>query len=67
MITLLLANIGPTSGEMEDGFFIGGVNKSNPVAVLMGDSLVNIEPIVSGMAGSVKRETAQHRAMIEGR
>lgn len=46
MITFPLANIGPTSGEMEDGFFIGGVNKSNPVAVLMGDSIVNIEQVL---------------------
>lgn len=46
MISLPIANISATSGEMEDGFFVGGVNKSNPVAVLMGDSLVNIEQVL---------------------
>lgn len=46
MITHFLPLISSTAGDLSDGSIIGSVNQSNPVAVLMGESLINIAQVL---------------------
>lgn len=46
MLSLRIPEISATSGDMNDGVFIGSINSINPTAVLMGESLVTISQVL---------------------
>lgn len=46
MLTLHIPEISSTSGINSDGVFIGSINSINPVAVLLGESLVSISQVL---------------------